>query len=259
MTWSTRQLAELADTTVNAVRHYHKIGLLDEPERTSNGYKHYTVSHLVRLLQIKRMSALGIPLGQVAAMGRAGEDPDEGLRVLDTELEATIKRLTRVRAELAVIRRHRATADTPPGFEPFVRDLTDTQRSMLMMYSTIFSEAALEEFSQALAVRDDTAHEFEYLSVDADESTIDQLAERMVPIARKTQAEQPTLVDPTAHSRLGKEEAQRTMAQALIELYNPAQLRVLKRLDDLLKQERAAADAESQTPDDADTQEKGDD
>ena len=31
MPWSTRELAELAGTTVKAVRHYHEIGLLDEP------------------------------------------------------------------------------------------------------------------------------------------------------------------------------------------------------------------------------------
>ncbi|MEQ3553652.1 WhiB family transcriptional regulator [Pseudonocardia nematodicida] len=37
--WSTRQLAELAGTTVRAVRHYHEVGLLDEPARRANGYK----------------------------------------------------------------------------------------------------------------------------------------------------------------------------------------------------------------------------
>jgi DNA-binding transcriptional MerR regulator len=45
--WSTRELAELAGTTVNTVRHYHRIGLLDEPERRNNGYKEYGVPHLV--------------------------------------------------------------------------------------------------------------------------------------------------------------------------------------------------------------------
>ncbi len=48
MTWSTRELATLAGTTVNTVRHYHRVGLLDEPQRMSNGYKQYGVAHLVR-------------------------------------------------------------------------------------------------------------------------------------------------------------------------------------------------------------------
>jgi DNA-binding transcriptional MerR regulator len=41
MAWSTPQLAELAGATVNTIRHYHRLGLLDEPERRHNGYKQY--------------------------------------------------------------------------------------------------------------------------------------------------------------------------------------------------------------------------
>ena len=41
MAWSTRELAGLAGTTVNTIRHYHRLGLLDEPERRYNGYKQY--------------------------------------------------------------------------------------------------------------------------------------------------------------------------------------------------------------------------
>ena len=37
MAWSTRQLAEMAGTTVKSVRYYHQLGLLDEPERLGNG------------------------------------------------------------------------------------------------------------------------------------------------------------------------------------------------------------------------------
>ena len=48
--WSTRELAELAGTTVKSVRYYHQLRLLDEPARLTNGYKQYEVRHLVRLL-----------------------------------------------------------------------------------------------------------------------------------------------------------------------------------------------------------------
>ena len=50
MGWSTRELAELAGTTIKAVRHYHEHGLLEEPRRAVNGYKQYGAGHLVRLL-----------------------------------------------------------------------------------------------------------------------------------------------------------------------------------------------------------------
>ena len=55
MSWSTREIAELAGTSLRAVRHYHDVGLLPEPERRSNGYKQCGVAHLVRLLRIKRL------------------------------------------------------------------------------------------------------------------------------------------------------------------------------------------------------------
>src|ERR1041384_7537207 len=103
MTWSTRQLADLAGTTVKAVRHYHDVGLLEEPGRAANGYKQYGVRHLVRLLRIKRLADLGLPLAQIADLGEADERPEDALRVLDAELADTIERLQRVRAELAVI------------------------------------------------------------------------------------------------------------------------------------------------------------
>src|SRR5690606_38538605 len=110
MAWSTRRLAELAGSTVKAIRYYHEIGLLDEPERRSNGYKQYEVPHLIRLLQIKRLRELGVPLSQIPAAGQADDESDQALRVLDAELEATVDRLNRIRAELAVLMRHRAPA-----------------------------------------------------------------------------------------------------------------------------------------------------
>jgi DNA-binding transcriptional MerR regulator len=116
MSWSTRELAELAGTTVKTVRHYHEIGLLDEPERASNGYKHYEITHLVRLLRIKRLVDLGVPLAKVAQMGRGGDPPGEALRTIDAEIAVTIGRLLRTRADLESILHHQAPTDLPQGF-----------------------------------------------------------------------------------------------------------------------------------------------
>jgi DNA-binding transcriptional MerR regulator len=237
MAWSTRQLAELAGSTVKAVRHYHEIGLLDVPERAANGYKQYKISHLIRLLQIKRLSDLGVPLSQVAAMGRADEEPDEAIRVLDAELAATIERLNRVRAELAVILRHRAPMHVPPGFAPLARNLSDVNRSLLMVYSTVFSEEGMDELRQMIAARDDTDDEFDALPPDADDAAIDRLAERMVPVLRGIHEKHPWSKNPAADSPLGAELAESTLAQAVVEFYNPAQLRVLQRLHVLLEQD----------------------
>jgi DNA-binding transcriptional MerR regulator len=243
--WSTRQVAELAGTTVKAVRYYHRIGLLDVPERTANGYKQYEVPHLVRLLQIKRLSDLGVPLSDVAAMERADEAPDEAIRVLDAELEATVDRLNRVRAELAVILRHRAPAYVPPAFAPVSRDLSDRQRSLLMVYSSVLSEEALEEFRARISEGDETEDEFEALPPDADDAAVERLAARMWPVVLRARENSPHLADMAAAAPQDTKRAERTMAEAIVQLYNPAQLRVLKRLSDLLA---ASPDAGGDAP-----------
>ena len=241
MAWSTQQLADLAGTTVKAIRYYHQLGLLDLPERRSNGYKQYEVAHLVRLLQIRRLSELGVPLSDVATMGRADEDPDQAIKVLDAELEATVNRLNRIRAELAVIMRHRAPAYVPPEFAPIARDLSDRQRSLLMVFSTVFSDASKEQFRDLVSQPndDDTEADFETLPEDADDDRIEDLANRLLPIVIKSRAGNPWARAPLADSPLGARRAGDAMAQAMIDLYHPAQLRVLKRLNELLQEHDA--------------------
>jgi DNA-binding transcriptional MerR regulator len=88
MAWSTREIAALAGTSLRAVRHYHDVGLLDEPERHNNGYKQYGVAHLVRVLRIKRLTDLGFSLPQITAMGDTDDHPEQALHTLDAELAA---------------------------------------------------------------------------------------------------------------------------------------------------------------------------
>ncbi|MBM4569206.1 MerR family DNA-binding transcriptional regulator [Rhodococcus hoagii] len=73
------ELAHAADTTVRTVRHYHRLGLLPEPERTPGGYRVYGLTDLVRLLRIRWLARSGVPLGSVATV-LAGpfRDPDGG-------------------------------------------------------------------------------------------------------------------------------------------------------------------------------------
>ncbi|MEU6701958.1 MerR family transcriptional regulator [Pseudonocardia sp. NPDC046786] len=108
------ELAELAGVTVRTLRHYHQIGLLAEPPRSSGGYRHYDVGHLVRLLRIGRLTALGVPLSQVPAVL---DDPAAAQRLLDEldrEATAEIERLTARRDSIAVLRRTGAPPDLPP-------------------------------------------------------------------------------------------------------------------------------------------------
>ncbi|NBE96912.1 MerR family transcriptional regulator [Nonomuraea sp. KC401] len=246
MAWSTRQLAKLTDSTVKAIRHYHEIGLLDEPERAANGYKQYKVAHLIRMLQIKRLRDLGVSLSQIAAMERADEDPDEAIRLLDAELAATIERLNRVRAELAVILRHRAPMHVPPMLAPISQDLSDREQSLLTVYSAVFSEESMEKFRQIIAEDDDIQAALDALPPDADDAAIARLAERMAPMVRRSREKHPWLNDLMADSPLGVELAGNTLAHAVVEFYSPAQIRVMQRVNAILEKETAADD--DQTP-----------
>ncbi|SEF11609.1 MerR family transcriptional regulator [Jiangella alba] len=108
------ELAALAGVTVRALRHYHQVGVLDEPPRSANGYRRYDVHHLIRLLRIKRLTALGFPL---AALPDLLDQPDaeavELLDQLDDELAAQIQRLEARRAVVAELRRDRGAPDLP--------------------------------------------------------------------------------------------------------------------------------------------------
>ena len=233
MTWSTSRLAQLAGTTTATVRHYHRVGLLDQPERRSNGYKQYTALHLARLLQIRRLAERGVPLTRIGAILREDEDSATVLEEVDAELEASMRHLAQARAELALLREHRARADTPAGFEALSRGLTERQRSLLTLFSSVMGPAALEEFRQGLADGADVDREFETLPETADAARIEELARRMAAAVDDADRERPHLRDPLANSPLGQDEARRVLGLAYAELFSAAQLRTLKRVEEI--------------------------
>nr|WP_221378970.1 MerR family transcriptional regulator [Actinoplanes polyasparticus] len=120
MAWSTRELAELAGTTVNTIRHYHRIALLDEPTRRYNGYKQYGVLDLVRLVRIRRLSELGVPLSRIREICADGAAAPDVLKQVDAGLASEIERLSKARTDIATILRTRAPVgadlfDSVPG------------------------------------------------------------------------------------------------------------------------------------------------
>ncbi|GKQ34128.1 MerR family transcriptional regulator [Streptomyces sp. A012304] len=100
------ELAEAVGVTTRAVRHYHHLGLLPEPERLGNGYRDYTLRHAVVLARIRRLTELGLGLAEVRDVlaQDAGKDLVEVLTELDEDLarqEAAIReRRGRLRALL---------------------------------------------------------------------------------------------------------------------------------------------------------------
>ncbi|PSK88784.1 DNA-binding transcriptional MerR regulator [Murinocardiopsis flavida] len=234
MAWSTRELADLAGTTIKAIRHYHDIDLIEEPERALNGYKRYTTRHLVRLLQIRRLRKLGMSLAQIAAMDGPGDGFADTVRTLDAELAASIERQQGIRAELADLLRHHAAADVPPGFEAVASSLSDADRAMIMVSSRLFGDEVMQDMQDMSTSHQDADAEFNGIPADADAAAVRDLAERFAPVVRSIRAQYPSARDPGPFA-LGRErDAMVAVAQALSDLYNPAQVAVLQQVHRIL-------------------------
>ncbi len=59
------QLAAYAGVTIRAVRHYHHVGLLPEPQRDASGYRRYDAAAVVELIRIRTLADAGVPLARV--------------------------------------------------------------------------------------------------------------------------------------------------------------------------------------------------
>lgn len=237
MSWSTRELAERAGTTVNTIRHYHRLGLLEEPEREYNGYKQYEVHHLVSLLRIRRLAELGVPLSQIRDVRAGAGSTPQTLRELDAELEESIRRLRKAREDIAAILREDVPADTPAGFESVAGRLTATDTSVVHIYTQVYDEAALADVRRIAEDDDGLAGDLDRLPPDADEMARRPLVARLAKSLAQNLIDYPWLSDPAAHlSKRGTMSAE-TMIEAIYELYNPAQRDVLGRAHVLAHEE----------------------
>lgn len=228
MAWSTKQLADLAGTTVNTIRHYHRLGLLDEPERQDNGYKQYTVHDLVRLVRIRRLADLGVPLSQTEELLDADESSPEALDALDAELAAQIEQLQRARAAIVALRKGNAPAHIPEGFESVASRLSEADRAMVQISSKLYDAEAMHDIKAMIEADPDNSL-FDNLPAGADEPTRQRIAEEIAPGLAQQIRDYPWLIDPAAHRPRGQRLTQETFIRAALVLYNDAQRDVLGR------------------------------
>ncbi|MBR7741841.1 MerR family transcriptional regulator [Phycicoccus sp. BSK3Z-2] len=232
MVWSPRQIAELADTSRRAVRHYTDVGLLAEPEHDTNGYGRYGVHHLVRLLRIRRLTQLGLTLPQIAALDETDEHPAGALRRLDAELAARIEELQATRTELAVMLQRAAPTDLPLDIAAHVRDLPDVERAFVVVLSRVLDPAALEAYVHLLVpYRDDpSVIAFDHLGDGVEQQTRADVAVDLAAHLRTLSAAQwPRFELLEAGAKPGR----RTIDAAIRNLYGPAQLDVMAQVQRL--------------------------
>lgn len=115
------EVARLVGISTKTIRHYHKVGLLAEPERTASDYRLYTAADLLQLVRIRRLQALGLSLAQIARVLGA-PDRAQTLRGalvaladdLDAQIAVLQARRERVQRFLAEDRMDIDQPTTPP-------------------------------------------------------------------------------------------------------------------------------------------------
>jgi DNA-binding transcriptional MerR regulator len=127
------QLAAYAGVTVRAVRHYHQIGLLPEPERDASGYRRYGATAVVSLIKIRTLANAGVPLSHIGQMLEADAPAfAEAVQRIDSHLRDEIERLEASRKQIAQL----AAGDSlalPPEVISYLDRLREIGASERMM------------------------------------------------------------------------------------------------------------------------------
>ncbi|MFD7082828.1 MerR family transcriptional regulator [Streptomyces sp. NPDC059918] len=105
------EIAALVGVTTRAIRHYHHVGLLPEPQRRPNGYRAYSVRDAVLLARVRRLTELGLGLDEVRDVlaDDAGRELADVLEELDADLARQEAAIGERRRRLAALRA------APPG------------------------------------------------------------------------------------------------------------------------------------------------
>ena len=120
------QLAAYSGVTTRAVRHYHQIGLLPEPERDASGYRTYAAPDVVRLIRIRTLAEAGVPLARVEELLAADEEGFAGaVTDIDRRLRGEIRQLQEHRRRIAKL-----AAGDSLALPPVVTDYLDRMRAL---------------------------------------------------------------------------------------------------------------------------------
>lgn len=228
MAWSTRQLADLAGTTVKSIRYYHGIGVLEEPARAANGYKQYGTAHLVSLLQIKRLRDLGMSTAEIQATADSDEDFFDTVRELDARLALSIERQQKIRDDLSDLLTHRTGPDVPVGFESIADGLTGADRAVISISALLYGEQGMRDLRDIAADHQEADAAFNKLPADADPEAVRAVATRLAVVLRTIHERYPGTRNLPRPSTIQENDATHALIQALPDLYNPAQIEVLQ-------------------------------
>lgn len=109
--------AAFAGTTPRAIRHYHAIGLLPEPERGSDDRRRYGYDDMIRLLWIRRMADAGISLDDIRAGFEGATGIEQSLARLE---ESLVSKAAAIEAQRAAVNRLREVGSPLGLLSPLV-------------------------------------------------------------------------------------------------------------------------------------------
>ena len=132
MTLTIGQIAHRTGIPARTIRFYEGIGLLPRPPRGPNSYRRYSLADLNRLLLLRRIRLLGLPLSSAkplligASDARCGDVQRQLLSLVEERLRAIDQEI----AELHSLREtvagyQRALAACPPADETTFSDCSD--------------------------------------------------------------------------------------------------------------------------------------
>lgn len=185
------QAAAFAGVTIKTIRHYHLLGLVDEPDRDRSGYRRYGSADLLRLVQVRTLADAGVPLAEIAAV--LDSDPDRFAaalvdveRRLNERIDELIARrdmLHRLYGGDRVLLPDRACAilERLPGLG-FTEDFVTTAREGMVLVRALVPES----FEDYLAVIERAIDDPHYVSLirrwsgagdwDPDDPRVEELA-----------------------------------------------------------------------------------
>jgi len=112
------EVAKIAGVSTRAIRHYHAVGALPEPERRSNGYREYTTKDLLMLVRLVRLAELGLTLDEIrdAINEDSGRELRSILGEIVVDLDAQTEELARRRRAIAEVLSRDADLTASPAF-----------------------------------------------------------------------------------------------------------------------------------------------
>ncbi|MEU6990959.1 MerR family transcriptional regulator [Streptomyces sp. NPDC046465] len=120
--------AAFVGSTPRAIRHYHEIGLLPEPERGGDDRRRYGYEDMIRLLWIRRMADAGIALDDIrdafpTGTASAGADSGDGVAgILERVEEALAEQEAELRRQRTAVQRMRTEGSRMGLLSDFVTD-----------------------------------------------------------------------------------------------------------------------------------------